>query len=449
MQYREGQKIAVIGFGVTGQSTANFLLSRGAGVSVFEGKEKGDFDVDVIKRIESKGGEVYFEQDFSKGVSGTEFNPVQYDFVVVSPGISPTSSLFQEIVSHNVEVCNDLTLFIEEWREIGPIIGITGSNGKSTVVSLLYESLKNQKNCILGGNIGNSPLDMLDVNYEKGTIAILEISSSQLEIFKEQHCMDICLLMNLSSNHLDRYNGQMSLYAEVKLKAVGNKTKLILCGDDPGTQKFVFPIVNKMKNNPVVVSLENNSNLPKNFNFEKCNLKGTHNLYNIAFVIEIMNSLNIPFDLYKEDLEKFKGLEDRIETVKEINGVLYVNDSKSTSPQAIEVALEALGKEKNITLIAGGDDKEMSFKNLEPLFEMYVKNLIILPGDINLKLKNISQSVNVYEVGNMEEAVKLASSLENLVYGDVVLLSPGSGSHSAYHGFHDRGNRFKEFVLGI
>ena len=453
MQYREGQKIAILGFGITGQATAKFLTTRGADVSVFEGKSMDEFESDVVGRVESKGGELYFEQDFSQGIAGTDFFPNIYDFVVVSPGISPYSPLFQDLMSHNIKVCNDLILFIQEWREIGPIVGVTGSNGKSTVVSVLFESLKKVKNCILGGNIGNSPLDMLDVEYEKDTVAVLEISSSQLELFGKDEYLDICVLLNLSSNHLDRYDGDMGLYAQTKLNGVDKKkTELIISGDDAGIQKFVFPILKKRKiKNPTIVSLEENSNaiFPDTFNFEKCNLVGVHNLYNVAFVISIMNTLRIPFEEYRKTLESFDSLDHRIKKVKEVNGVTYINDSKSTSPHAIEVALDTLGKKKNITLIAGGDDKDMNFSNLEDLFEMYVKNLILLPGDIDEKLKKISGDINIYDVNDMDEAVKLAHSIDNLESSDIVLLSPGAGSHSTFHGFADRGEKFKNCVLGL
>jgi UDP-N-acetylmuramoylalanine--D-glutamate ligase len=444
MKYKNNKKVAIFGFGITGKAVASFLISKGYNLDIYDEKRGEDFN--EIDLLETKGFNFHFNSNFSEPDS---IKIDKYDFVVLSPGISTTSPLLRYIMSHNTKIHNDITLFIREWKKIGPIIGITGSNGKSTVSSLLYESLKDSKKCIFGGNIGNSPLDMLNVKYEKDTAAILEISSSQLEMFDSSNELDICLITNISSNHLDRYSGDMNIYAETKLKGVGEKTKLILCSDDQGIQDYIYPILSKRKKKPILVSLENDPNIPNGFNYKKCNLIGVHNLYNISFVIEIMNLLNIPFENYVEKIYSFKGLEHRIEKVNEIDGVLYVNDSKSTSPQSTMVALEALGKDKNITLIMGGVDKGMDFRDLKPLFEMYVRNLIILPGDISSKIKKIAQDIDVYEVSSMKEAITKIKCLKNVSKGSVALLSPGAGSRNLFKSFTDRGQKFKEAIFDI
>jgi len=456
----ENKKIGIVGFGVTGQAVAKFLISNGAEVFVYENRQESDFDQVFLNKFQD--AQFYFEQD--------DFDPKSFDFIVVSPGLHPDSTIIQKANKQNIPIYNDLTLFIENWREVGPIIGVTGSNGKTTVVSLLYQCLKLKKPTILGGNIGKSPLDLIDIKHKKGTLAVLEVSSGQLEMFREEHYLDICVITNLSSNHLDRYAGKMSKYAEVKTMGINlEKTKTIITIDDPYTLKYISPIIKRA--NLTFVSLETpfdqitNDGIYTNNdgqiiskkddlidvcfkNPETRELVGIHNLYNIAFVLAVLKEVGVKIDSsIVKVLREFRGLEHRIEKVIKKKGVTYINDSKSTSPEAIRVALIAVGENKNIVLIIGGRDKDMSFGFLRDVFIQKVKSLIIISGNLDKKIIKLAQSANNLEfkiVPSMEEAVILAKT--KTTEGDIVLLSPGSSSTDIYKNFEERGRDFKGIV---
>ncbi|HMO78829.1 MAG TPA: UDP-N-acetylmuramoyl-L-alanine--D-glutamate ligase [Candidatus Paceibacterota bacterium] len=467
-------KVAVVGFGVTGKAVINFLKKENYEIHLFESKRKEDFDQNEI----NKNKDVIFH--FEK----VDFDPKEFSFVVTSPGASLEIPPIKKALKAHIPVHNDLTLFMQKWRKIGKVIGITGSNGKTTTASLLYDCLKKVTPTILGGNIGNSPLDLLDIKYPKNTIAVLEISSNQLDLFKPEDFLDICSITNLSSNHLDRYNGSMQEYAFAKMRGIDKKkTKSIICLDDPGSQKYILPKINcdhlygisfEMPVDQAVFSgiyTNNSGDLiyaqinPKKQNIDfdtTCNfaeteilfdktenrkLQGVHNLYNIAFVLLSIKlaGLSINQKIIKT-IRNFVGLEHRIEKFAIKNGVTYINDSKSTSPDSIRAALEFIPGEKNTYLIAGGDDKDMSFDFLSEIFSEKLKKLIIIAGNIDNKLKKLAKKSNVdfVEIPNLSDAVKFAA--KNSKKGEFVLLSPGSYSKNFFKNFEDRGTKFKKFV---
>ncbi|HRY31185.1 MAG TPA: UDP-N-acetylmuramoyl-L-alanine--D-glutamate ligase [Candidatus Paceibacterota bacterium] len=462
---RKNPKVAVIGFGVTGKSVARFLISRGIETHVYESKRQQDFPETELKKF----SEAIFHFETNN------FDPKEYDYLVTSPGASLEIPPIQKALALNIPVHNDLTLFIEAWRKIGKIVGITGSNGKTTTASVLYEALKRLTPTILAGNIGNSPLDLLDIHYSKDVVAVLEISSNQLDLFKPEHYLDIYVLTNLSSNHLDRYHGDMDEYALSKLRGINKtKTKTIICADDSGTQKHILKklrcddlFVISFKTSPeqatlpgiyldprqgLMCKMDARSRPKPVFNrSDERALLGLHNLYNISFVLLSIKLLGLEISAPAiKAIRNFTPLEHRVEKVCQKKGVLYVNDSKSTSPDSIRVALETVGQTKNVILIAGGDDKNMSFDFLTEVFSEKVKDLIILPGEIAPKLKKVASSakgVTVREVTTLAEATNLAAG--KAVSGDVVLLSPGSYSRNYFKDYKERGAKFKEFVRDL
>jgi len=458
----ENKKVVIMGFGVTGQAAIKYLTNKSAVVSVYDSRKESDFDSNLLNKFSD--AEFNFETN--------DFNPEEFDLIVTSPGVSvEKSEILKSARDLGIPIHNDTTLFIEEWRKIGPIVGVTGSNGKSTVVSLLYESIKDQCSVVLGGNIGASPLDFLYSKPEPGTIAILELSSYQLELFKSEHYLDICLITNISSNHLDRYGGSIEKYSDAKMLGIDNSnTQFITTTDDDGVKKYILPKL-KVKNFYDVsfeqlvdeavedgiytnekgeLILKTGDKIDLVFdNVEKRNLIGLHNLYNIGFVLGIINLLNLSTSKSIQKIREFRGLEHRIEKVRELNGVTYVNDSKSTSPAATNVALESLGKNNNVVLIIGGTDKGIDFSSLENSFLNKVKEIVLLPGGIEDKILKIKDELDIKttEIEKMSEAVEYANQVA--VSGDVVLLSPASGSFHQYTSFEKRGEDFKEIVNKI
>ena len=455
------KKIAIIGFGVSGQAIARYFLKEKDEVFVYDTKLRGDFNKKVLKDFDGLN-------NFNLNFGGTEFEESEFDLIMVSPGAPLSLPVLLRAKEKNIPIKNDITLFIEKWREVGPVVGITGSNGKTTIVNLVHSYLKGAgANSILAGNVGNSPLSEIG-KHKKGTIAVLELSSYQLESFASEHYLDVCLISNLSSNHLDRYDGSMDKYAQAKMMGIDNKeTKVIICSDDEGIKKYVIPKL-KTKNislisletpidqviqdgvyldseNDLVVS--NNQQLFKVFNdIESRKLIGVHNLYNIALTYGVLNKLKVDLS-HEQIVRNFKGLEHRIEFVREIDGVKYINDSKSSSPDATCVAIEALTKVRNIILILGGNDKEMKFDLLDEPIRENVKQIILLPGNIDEKIKKTFLDSNIKEFDDLDQSIKFAKDISEK--GDIVLLSPAATSFKLYKNYEERGEHFKELVNGL
>jgi len=452
------KKIAVIGFGVSGQAISKHFLKENSEISVYDSRNRNTFEESLLSGFKK------IEFNFST----TDFNEEDFDLIMVSPGVSLSLPVLLRAKEKKIPVKNDVTLFIEKWRETGPIVGVTGSNGKTTIVNLLHAYLKKTGvKSILAGNVGNSPLNEIG-RHKKGTVAVLELSSYQLESFSSEHYLDVCLITNLSSNHLDRYDGSMSKYAEAKMQGIDSqKTKVVICSDDEGIKKYVIPKL-KTKNislisletpidqviqdgvysdsdNDLVVS--NNQKLFKVFkDVNNRKLIGIHNLYNIAMIYGVLNKLNIDLS-HDEIIRDFKGLEHRIELVRDINGVKYINDSKSSSPDATRVAIESLTKIKNIILILGGNDKGMKFDLLNESIRENVKKVILLPGDIEGKIKKTFPSLDIKEFENLEEVISFTKEIA--IKGDIVLLSPSATSFKLYKNYEERGEHFKKIVNSL
>jgi UDP-N-acetylmuramoylalanine--D-glutamate ligase len=238
----------------------------------------------------------------------------------------------------------------------------------------------------------------------------------------------------------------MEEYVLAKLKIAGPETKLITVTDDAGIQKYVLPKISQ----PIGISLEEiPPELERFVSEENRALKGQHNLYNIAMALEVLKILNINDSRALDFIKNYAGLEHRIEFVREIDGVKYINDSKSTSPDATRVALEAFGDFKNIVLIAGGNDKKVSFEILHDPINQYVKFLVIFNHDINQKFIDIAEKFEIpYAVPNdLAECISIAK--QNASAGEIVLFSPGAASLGKFNNFEHRGQVFKTVVKNL
>lgn len=439
--------IAIVGYGITGRAAIEYFTKIGANnIHVYDSNPESKFDSALLKSHRDSGAIFHFESNSCEDVN-------QYDMVMASPGCPLTTPIIRDAIKNGVRVCNDVSYFVNFWHEIGPVVGVTGSNGKSTTVSLIEHVLNSigRKN-ILVGNIGNSPLPELLQKHAPGTVAIIELSSYQLELFQSEHYADIAVIMNLTENHLDRYDGKMDLYADAKLRiAHPDKTDLILVADDSGTQKYILPKVNKKK--VTAISLSNLSVEAEQLaDPETRRLKGEHNLYNIAIVIEVLKKLGVEInEAVLQAIREYSGLEHRIEFVRELDGVTYINDSKSTSVDAMRVALEAHGDDKNIVLIAGGSDKGGSFDPLTDYYNKSVKFVVITTGyDTTVKkVQDLAEKNGIETVtaDSLDEAVRLARA--KAVSGDTVLFSPGGGHVLHMENFMVVGKTFKNIVNNL
>jgi UDP-N-acetylmuramoylalanine--D-glutamate ligase len=461
-------KIAVIGFGISGMSVARYFLKQGIHVDVFEDKKEVDFSNEAIKDFAKDNN---FAIYFSDTVHTIDISA--YDVVVASPGVPMSHQLVQQAIESNIEYVTDINIFLRVFRSAypeGTVISVTGSNGKSTTVSLLHSVLLSTgADAYLGGNIGTSPLDFFDQIKTQKPIIILETSSYQLEYMKSNDYFDIACILNLSDNHLNRYGGKKELYAQAKLGGIDKElTEVILNLDDQYTQKYILPHISTKHvlgvqfehiQSERVMTVENNSILYSSENSKKVyfaditsmKLKGLHNIYNCAFVCGILHLLEIDTnETIQKALSEFSGLIHRVQYVDTINGIVYINDSKSTSPDATAKALETIGVAKNVILISGGNDKDISYDSMQNGWSEYVKALILLPGSANEKLKNLATKTEVEligEVKTMQEAMDVISGY--VTSGDVVLLSPATDSHASFKSFEDRGNQFIQCVQDL
>jgi UDP-N-acetylmuramoylalanine--D-glutamate ligase len=461
------KKVSVIGFGISGQSIATYLLKHNIKVDVYEDKFKEQFDSNILKQYETNSNFKIYFKDSQKPI-------FDYDILIASPGVPLTHELIAEAQSHSVESITDINLFVRIFRQKfknGKIISVTGSNGKSTTVTLLHEVLKSAgKDAYLGGNIGTSPLDFIETIVSEEPIIVLETSSYQLEYVTSKDYFDIACILNLSDNHLNRYGGDKKLYAKAKLGGIDSeKTSVIVNYDDEYTQKYIASqlqvwdlsgITFGINDTGEGVTFENNSILYRDIEDEliyvpdvnKMKLPGIHNIYNVAFVCAVLRQLDIePSDAITQTIYDFGGLKHRIQYLGTIEGVTYINDSKSTSPDATSKALnsfEILGKK--VILITGGNDKDISYDGMKDEWQNYVKGIILLPGSANTKLKILAEQtdVEIYsEVNTMSEALESAQG--NTGPDDIVLLSPATDSHASFTSFEDRGNQFIQCVQNL
>ena len=445
--------IAIWGFGITGKASLNYFLKSKKFsdiellIDIYDGSSANKFAKNLIDGA-PENVRFFFGSDDIRDIA-------QYDFVMASPSISNSHPDIVKAHKMGIPIYNDVSFFIEQWLKTGKrSIGVTGSNGKSTVVTLVHGALQSAGiKSILVGNIGKSPLDYL-LRYEEGNLEIdvpvLELSSYQLEKFTTNQFVDIAVISNISPNHLDHHNNSIEEYSEAKLKILGPNSKLVTVVDDSGIQKHILPKVAKTKTQVIQVSLDNPSHQLKYFVREDSrSLKGQHNLYNIAISLEVLKILEINSRPAHDFLQTYSGLEHRIEFVSEISSVKYINDSKSTSPASIKVALEAFGNFKNVVLIAGGNDKKVSFDILNESFNQYVKFLIIFDHEINDKLKKIALRHDIPHVvtANLIDCVKIAR--REAAAGDYVLFSPGAASFGRFKCFEDRGQKFKDCVKNL
>ncbi len=461
-------KIAIIGFGISGISVAKYFIKNDVSVDVFDDKKESDFNKDLLKDFIDNQN---FSIHFSDSQSNVDIS--KYDFVVASPGVPMTHHIIELANLSDIESITDINIFLRIFRANygeGKVVSVTGSNGKSTTVSLMHSALlSSDADVYLGGNIGTSPLDFFDQIKTDKPIIILETSSYQLEYINQKDYFDIACILNLSDNHLNRYGGKKELYAKAKLGGIdSDKTDVIVNFDDEYTRKYILPILPKanvlgiqfenVENENVMtfedVSIFYSSNDSKEIylpDVTLMKLQGIHNVYNAAFVCGVMRLLDIePTQKIQEAIYNFSGLIHRIQYVGTVHNVIYVNDSKSTSPDATIKALETIGSSKNVVLISGGNDKDISYESMHEVWRDYVKGLILLPGTAKDKLKDLASRTDVEllaEVATMQDAFDIA--VQSVQEKGVVLLSPATDSHASFKSFEDRGNQFIQCVQNL
>ena len=367
-----------------------------------------------------------------------DFNKVKY--VIKSPGIPYHNNYVKFLKSKHVKIINEIELTYILTNKIGRYIGISGSVGKSSVVSLLYELVKAKyNNVILAGNIG-TPLITYFNNINKDTIIILELSSFQLDDFLNMK-LDIALLLNIYDNHLDVYKNKEKYYL-AKFKLTNKQTKknyFVTNLDNKLIKKYILSHCFKSS----LIDYKTGFSISHNYlyyykvkiaNLNYYSLKGNHNLDNLKAVITILTILNIDFD--NKVLLKFEPLKYHLEE-RIYNGITIVNDSKSTSCSSLLSAIDTY-KDRNIILLFGGCNKNLDFSAIN----QYKFKYLICFGSLS---STIDKMVKVdIKFDSLYQAIKFASKVAGK--DDVILFSPGCASFDEFNNYIDRGKAFNNYI---
>ena len=436
-------KVTVLGAGESGVGAA--LLAQQLGYKIFVS------DAGLIK-------EHYKRELADKGIPNEESkhtwtNICDSDFIIKSPGIPDATPLILKLIAQGIPVISEIEFACRHTTV--PIIGITGSNGKTTTTRLTHHLLKTAGlNVGIGGNVGYS--FARNITENKYEYHVLELSSFQLDgitSFRPK----VAILLNITPDHLDRYDYKMENYVRSKFRIMMNQQDgdlLILNADDVEIQRFTkLSKYNKPKHHPRLIQVsnhfENTHSLKVGesiYDMQKCMLKGQHNFFNVTCAILVAKFFDIKDEFIQEGLNTFVNDPHRLEKVAIINGVEYINDSKATNVDSVFYALQAM--EKPIVWIAGGIDKGNDYLPLKKLAEKKVKALICLGKD-NQKLLEIFSPIlkNIEETKSAKEAVGRATIYAEK--GDVVLLSPACASFDLFKNYMDRGDQFKVAVLNL
>jgi UDP-N-acetylmuramoylalanine--D-glutamate ligase len=443
------KRLVVLGAGESGYGTA--ILAKQKGYDVF---------VSDKSTIAHKYEEALLEHNIEHE-SGTHTieKILNADIVMKSPGIPDKLDIVKQIRERGILVVSEIEF--ASWFTDAQIVGITGSNGKTTVSTMVYQMLKEADfNVGLGGNIGKS--FAYQVATEKCTHYVLEISSFQLDdIYTFRP--DVAVLTNITPDHLDRYNYELQNYIASKFNISKYQTStdfFIYCQDDeitmqnfknyPSSAHSIAFSQEKELSEGAYTQLDqiifNTHKTQLSMSTQELGTKGRHNVYNSMAAGIVGSIYGLRKEQIRQSLTNFKSLEHRLETVSKVRGVEYINDSKATNVNSTWYALESMSKD--IIWIAGGVDKGNDYVVLEPLVKSKVKAMICLGVDNHKLHAAFGKYVDVIiNVQSMNEAVQMAYQTSKS--GDAVLLSPACASFDLFENYEDRGQQFKSCVYQL
>ena len=444
------KKILIVGAKKSGVYAA--LLAKKMGFDPFVTEIDNGDEFEEYKALLSKNG---VKSEF--GMHSLD-KIKDFDMVVVSPGVPNNSKIMKEIKNNSIRCIGEMEFAFELARDV-KIIAITGTNGKSTTTALTGNIFRySHYNTVTGGNLG-TPYSALLLNNPHPDVAILETSSSQLETIESFH-PKVSVFLNFSEDHLDRYKN-MDEYLKYKKRIFENQTS-----QDFALLNFDDPVVKNIKNIKSKVFYFSRKNLVERGTFlkkgkiifrdgedeiiagvESIHLIGAHNIDNVLASVTAAKLFNIDNETIKKGIETFEGLPHRLEKVRNLNGVLYINDSKATTPDSTIKALNAF--ENKIVLIAGGSSKNNDFTEMARLFSSKLRKLILI-GDTANEIAEAAMEQGFQDIAyakNLSEAVRMAKEVAH--FGDVVLLSPACASFDMFENFEDRGDQFKKIVKNL
>ncbi len=432
METYKNKKVLIFGLGTNqgGVGSAKFFAKQGAIVRITDIKSKEDLQPSIDQLKEFRGIEY-----FLKGHREKDFDWA--DLIIKNPAVKPNNKFLIYARNKGKRIETDISIFL---NFINPqrIIGITGTKGKSTTASLIFQILKSvNKNVVFAGNIGTSVLDIIDKVNDQ-TLIILELSSFQLEGFKIKLVSPHwALITNIFRDHLNYYSSMDEYISAKRIICKYQKSDdfLIIGKDDPIADTYQF--TNGLQSQIIKFSADN---LPKNFSSI---LQGEHNLKNIAAAYQTAKMFNVEDKLIFQILSSFQSIEFRLQIIKEWNKVKIINDTAATNPNA---AIQALKSYPNSILITGGQNANLDYGEFAEAINKYAKSAYLLPGDATEIFK--SKLVNVKDESS--DLRKLLTEIKNEIRpGDVILFSPGAKSFNSFKNEFDRGRKFNQIVSEI
>ena len=443
------KRISVIGAARSGIAVAKLLQSQGSLVFVSDktGPEKLKTEAQLLRELG-----IEYE------LGGHSDRVYDCSLIVISPGVPSNAPVVLEARTRGINVVSEVE--VASWFCRSPIIAITGSNGKTTTTTLIGRILGDaKKKHAVAGNIGTA-FSSIVLELAPTDLAVLEISSFQLD-----HCETfrprISAIMNITQNHMDRYDHSMEKYAGSKARIFMNQKDndvLLYDTDDEQTVKIVqnapckripFSILQRLtegafvENGTLVTAL--GGKRTEVIKVEDISIKGPHNLYDAMAASLVGQLTGIGTASIRATLKNFKGVEHRQEFVREVKGVRYYNDSKATSVEAVRYALQAY--DQPIVLMLGGRDKGNDYSQILDLVQKHVRAIVAMGESAENVEKAFAGTKPVRRANSIDEAVQTAQSLAQR--GDVVLLSPACASFDWFENYEQRGRVFKELVKNL
>jgi UDP-N-acetylmuramoylalanine--D-glutamate ligase len=438
-----GKKTLVVGLGKSGIAAAEFLRARGAHVTANDAQPVEN--IAVAAQLQAQSIEV---------IAGSHPTSLfeNADLIVASPGVPLALEPFQNAKAAGVPIISEIELAARFLR--GRLIGITGSNGKTTTTTLIGEVLQQAGlPTQVGGNIGTPLISLVETSRDDG-FTVIELSSFQLEAVESLHLF-AAVLLNITPDHLDRY-ASMNEYAAAKANIFRNQTRqdlAVLNAEDArvaamstNAHKTFFSCKRELDEGLFlrgddVVSRANGVERAL-ISRDEIGIRGAHNLENVMATLAVGLACGAAPDAMRASVREFKGVEHRLEFVAEINGVKFYNDSKATNVDSTIKALEAF--DQGVIVILGGKDKGGDYAPLAPLIQSRCEHVILIGAAANKIAAALENTKPLHRAATMPDAVKLGNELAKA--GNIVLLAPACASFDMFDNYEHRGQVFKEAV---
>lgn len=447
------ESVSVVGAARSGVAVSLLLAGHGAHVFVTERNEIPRATLDLLSShgVKTESG-------------GHSDRALGADLLVVSPGVPTTAPLVMEAMERGIPVRSELE--IASWFCEAPIVAVTGSNGKTTTSSLIGHAFGTAgRTTWLAGNIG-LPFSSVASRARKDDVVVLEVSSFQLD-HTDRFRPRVSVLLNVTPDHLDRYGNDEDAYAAAKLRIAENQGEgdtMVFNADDrvlarfaagvpggPGPAQLGFTLGEPdsrsaawVADDRIILRIQDS---PEDLmQTEELALRGRHNLYNSLAAAVAARVMEVRSDVVRASLMSFEGIPHRLEQVRELDGVKYINDSKATNVNAVWYALESF--REPIILIAGGRDKGNDYEPLGRIMKERVRVVLAIGESADRVVRELGPNAEeCFRAGTLDDAVKMAHALSRS--GDVVLLSPACASFDQFENFEQRGDTFRRLVADL